>query len=152
MPAVVAAGSPERRARVPDHVGPIEEDDLGARRGRSGISFQSLDEWLEEARLDLRVVVEEQDMLCSGGKCSAQPHVDAARESAVLVERDHMDVWESLAHCLARAVGRVVVHEDDEQRRIGCVRKGAQAVERVLATVPGQHDDPDPRCHASSRR
>ena len=85
MAALVAATWVVRGARVPDRL-VVRVQDLRACRSdpRAG---GGIHQWLEEPCRHRRVVVEQQDVLCTVLERGGHARVDAPREAAVLVRR-----------------------------------------------------------------
>ena len=150
MPTLVATPGVVARARVPDATGGAVQD---LRTGRADtLGACRLDERLEEAGLDRRVVVQQEDGIRPVAERGVGARVDPTGEAAVLAEREQADSGELRRHGLRPAVGRAVVDDDDRQLGIRGALQRPKAGERVLAPVPAEDDGSDPRGHASSRR
>jgi hypothetical protein len=126
-------------------------EDLGRDRSDAGLG-RGGDERLEEARLDGRVVVEQEDVVGAVGERRLEPRVHAPREAAVLLEPDHADVREGPGDGGGDVVRGGVVDDEGRERRVGRRRERPEAGEGLLRAVPREDDRGDARGHVSSRR
>ena len=149
--APVAPARIEARAGEPDPVAGLEVEDLRAEGARVRPPPRLLDERADEPRLDLDVVVEHEHVV--GAALQRVPDADVVplREAEVLLRADELGLGKPLAHGLGGAVAGAVVDHDHVERLVLDRAQRREAAERVVAAVPGEHDDRDAGAAASGR-
>ena len=124
----------EARARVPEPVR-VGEEHLAREHAGVRPRCRRGGERVDEPRLGLGVVVDEQHPVGAAVERAPDPDVVAAGEAEVDAGADELDVGEALRDGVGRAVGRAVVDDDglDPTQRL-------ERRQRVLASVVGEDD------------
>ena len=119
-----------------------------ARADAGRLIIEALDQTRDEARLELHVVVDEQEDVARGGRDAGGV---AAREPEVLGQGDHAHRREVLGEMGPAVVGGAVVHADQLEQR-GRVVAGDQRGEAVVEVCPSVPVDDDHRDPGARRR
>jgi hypothetical protein len=69
-------------------------------------------------RIDDRIVVEQEDKVCSVFQCVVYTAIVPSSKPEILFHRKNRDLRERLLHCFDGAVGGGIVNQDNLQRRI----------------------------------
>jgi len=143
----------EVRSCVPDPPRLPREQDLRAGGSGGGVGGKRRDERLDEARLDLHVVVQENDRVSAFLERDADPRVHPAGEAPVLGQPHEPDRGVLGRDGIGAAVARTVVDHEHGERPVRDPGQRPQASKRALATVPREHDRRHARlAHARARR
>jgi len=122
------------------------------RRARDvGPAAESVEQRLDEARLDERVVVQQHRVVRASRERALEAPVVPSREAEVRPRLEHLDLGEGGAHLPGTPVGRAVVDEDHMEARVPGVAERGEARLRVGPAVPVQDDDGDLRRRGSHR-
>ncbi len=129
--------------RIPDGRRCVGIKDLRPHRADPGMCSGSLHEPAEHVRLDHRVVIEDQDVLCLPLECRPDAHVIAFGETEITLVAEQRDPGAGGHDAIGRAIRRIVINHDDVVVGECASPDRLDALDGVVRAAVTQKDDGD---------